>query len=91
MCADSETPYPSNIPTQNNGKDLRLVSSVAMRILPRAEKDTGSPRLSPRKRHEESEVRHCWCEVWQHLVEIRLSSLELHISSGKEQTHLSAH
>jgi hypothetical protein len=75
LCTDfSETAYPSNIPTENNRKGLSPVRLVAMKILPQTAHDTGSTGLSPRKRHEESEVRHCWCEVWHHLVETKLNS-----------------
>jgi hypothetical protein len=44
---------------------------------------TISTVLTPRKRHEGSEVQNCWCEVWHNLVEIRLNSLVCRIPSEK--------
>lgn len=41
-------------------KGLSVVMLVAMEILPQIAQDIGSTRPSPRKRHEESEVWHCW-------------------------------
>jgi hypothetical protein len=36
---------------------------------------------------KESKARHCWYDVWHHLVETRLISLECHIPSGKRNIH----
>jgi hypothetical protein len=69
----------------NNHKRLSKVTLVAMRILPRTAQETGSTGLSPRKRHEESEAWHCWCQVWQHLLETRQYSLQCPIPSGRGQ------
>jgi hypothetical protein len=37
------------------------------------------------KRHEESEVRHCWCEVWHHIVGTRLNSLGCIPHQGRDR------
>jgi hypothetical protein len=50
-----------------------------MKIFPQIAQDTGSTGLSPPKRGEEGEARHCWYEVWFPLVETRMNLLEFHI------------
>jgi hypothetical protein len=58
-----------------------------MKILSQTAQDTCSTGFTPRKRHEESEVRHCLCEVWHHLVKTRVNSLKCHTPWGKRQIH----
>jgi hypothetical protein len=40
--------------------------------------DTDSTGHSPEERQEENAAPHCRCEIWHHLVETRLYSLECH-------------
>jgi hypothetical protein len=68
-------PTPLNNPTEIHHKGLSPVRLVATKIFAQITQDTSSTGISPRKGHEESEVRHCWCEVWRHHVETRLNFL----------------
>jgi hypothetical protein len=42
--------------------------------------------LSSGKRHEESKVLHCWCEIWHQVVETRKNAMWCHIPTGKGKT-----
>jgi hypothetical protein len=53
-----ETSYTSSNHTENHRKDLSPVKLVVMTVLLNISKGTGSAGLFPRRRHEESEVRH---------------------------------
>jgi hypothetical protein len=85
----SEAPYPSNNLKENNWKGFSVVRLVAMQTLPQTALATGFTGNSPRKCREESEARHCRCEVWRRFVETRLN-LECHIPPRKTQIHHSA-
>lgn len=82
-----ETSYPSCTSKANNRKRLSKVRLVAVRFLPQRAQDTGWTRPSPRKCHEESEVWHCWCQIWHCLLKTRLYSLECSIPTKRGQIH----
>jgi hypothetical protein len=91
VCVDfSEISYPASVPTENNRETLSPVRVVAMKNILQIAHETGSTGLVPRKCHEENEVWHYWCNVWHHLVEARLNSLDCHVPPGKGQIHHSA-
>jgi hypothetical protein len=52
---------------------------------PDSENDTDLAWPAPPELHEETEARHCRCEVWLHLVATTQNLLELHIPTGKGQ------
>jgi hypothetical protein len=60
---------------------------VVIQFLLQIAQNTGSTRLSLRKSHEESKVRHCRREALHDLAETKLASSEWYIPSVEEQIH----